>query len=134
MTSSQKSQERQRLPINWITALFAKFQVRYGHKWFSQIDGVEEIAVNEWADYLHGLTGEQIKKGLDGWDGDWPPSAAEFKKACQDKKDEFGIGYIPECYRETKRERLIESDENKAKHKAAYESVMKGLKNILKKS
>jgi len=46
--------------------------------------------------------------------------------------NEFGLDYIPECYRETKRERLIESDENKEKHEAAYKSGMTNLKNILK--
>lgn len=138
-TNSKKSQSttstQTGLPISWISALFSKFQIRYGHKFTSTIEGIEEQAVNEWAEGLAGLTGEQIANGLKVWDGDWPPSMPEFQKACTGKGiNDFGLDYVPECYRETKRERLLESDENKAKHKAAYESGMKGLKEIFNKS
>jgi len=98
------------------------------------MEGIEEVAVVEWSQGLSGLTGEQIKSGLDSLSDDWPPSLPAFRALCEGKKaDEFGIGYVPECYRETKRERLLESDENKAAHKAAYESGMSGLKDILNK-
>lgn len=122
------------IPISWVSALFAKFQVRYGHKWVSTIEGIEETAVTEWSQGLAGLTGEQIKFGLDSLVDEWPPSLPAFRAACTGKGvNDFGLDYVPECYRETKRERLIESDENKEKHKAAYKSGMSGLKNILNK-
>lgn len=135
LTNSQRLPEtRDRLPINWVTALFAKFQVRYGHKWISQIDGVEELAVNEWAERLGGLSGEQIKFGLDNWDGDWPPSADEFKKACLNKKTNgFGLDYIPEYHRIKNPERLLESDEVKERRKAAHAKGMTALRDVIKK-
>ena len=134
-----KSQERQpqeaKLSEVWIAALFKKLQARYGHKWSTAIEGIEQTAVTEWAEGLAGLSGGQIKHGLDNWNADWPPALPEFKNACLNKGvNEFGLDYVPECYRETKRERLIESDENKEKHKEAYKSGMSGLKDILKKS
>lgn len=137
MTNSTTSQKRpssaEKLSDVWIAALFKKLQARYGHKWSTAIEGIEKVAVNEWAEGLAGLSGDQIKHGLDNWNESWPPSMPEFKNVCLNKGiNEFGLDYVPECYRETKRERLIESDENKAKHKAAYESGMKGIKDVLK--
>lgn len=46
------------------------------------MEGIEEMAVNEWSIGLSGLTGEQIKKGLDTWQESWPPSLPEFREAC----------------------------------------------------
>lgn len=67
-----------------IARLFARLQARYGHKWTSQIPNAEmvRLAAAEWADGLAGLTNEQIAEGLAEWDGDWPPSLPEFRKAC----------------------------------------------------
>lgn len=115
----------------------------YGHK-FSATYGESAIngnslseAARTWSVGLRGLTGEQIAKGLHeciASGESWPPALPEFVSMCKGKAiNDFGLDYVPECYRETKRERLLESDENKAKHKAAYEKGMGGLKNILKK-
>ena len=138
MTNSINSHERQSTGENlsevWVLALFKKFQARYLSKWTSSFEGIEEIAVKEWAQVLAGLTGEQISIGLNNLSDEWPPSATGFRAICEGKAvNGFGLTYIPECYREKKRERLLESDENKAKHKAAYKSGMSGLKNILKR-
>lgn len=135
MTKSQTSQETvtSRLPADWVAALFAKFQVRYGHKWVSQIDGLEKIAASEWGSHLFGLTGEQIKHGLETWNGDWPPSATEFRKACEGKAvNEFGLDYIPECHRIKNPERLLESDELKAHRREVGKKGVADLKTILK--
>lgn len=36
----------------------------------------------EWAQGLGGLSGEQIRRGLDSWQEPWPPSLPEFRRAC----------------------------------------------------
>ena len=36
----------------------------------------------EWSHGLAGLTGEQIRRGLDTWQEAWPPSLPEFRRAC----------------------------------------------------
>lgn len=41
----------------------------------------------EWANGLAGMTGEQIRCGLDTWGEPWPPSLPEFRKACKGKDD-----------------------------------------------
>ncbi len=109
------------MPISWVSALFKKFQMRYGHRWVSAIEGIEEETAIEWQEGLRGITGEQIKHGLNSWDGDWPPSREEFKKACLGNQiNEFGLDYTPECYRkqpERKRERLLSSDSREARRK-----------------
>ncbi len=73
------------LPDKWVIELFARFQVRYLHKWTSAIDGIEELAVSEWAQILTGITGEQIKTGLANLDSEWPPTAQGFRDLCVSK-------------------------------------------------
>jgi hypothetical protein len=78
------------IPTSWVSALFKHFQVIYGHKFNSMIDGIEDLAAREWAGALEGLTGEQIKSGLrlcgmrkiQVGKEDWPPTPAEFRAMC----------------------------------------------------
>lgn len=67
-----------------MSALFSKFQVRYGAKWTSALSSPEliRLAVTEWSEQLAGVTGEQVRRGLAVWDEDWPPSSPQFRKAC----------------------------------------------------
>jgi len=67
---------------SWITALFAKLQARYLHKWTSAIEGIEELAASEWGIVLADVTGEQIKTGLANLDSEWPPTAQGFRDLC----------------------------------------------------
>jgi hypothetical protein len=123
------------LPAHWISALFKKFQARYLHKWTSAIEGIEEVAVEEWSQALAGLTGDQLKNGIDSWKGDWPPTAEEFRSACIGKaKNGFGLDYIPECYRDEPvidESKLLSSDQREAakeKHKKEWEEMKAKLK------
>ena len=121
-----------------MAALFAKLQGRYGTKFVAQFEGIERVAMDEWAQGLSGITGEQIATGLRLWQEDWPPSLPEFRNACLGKtngKNEFGLDYIPEYYREAKvtdRARLLSSDERDARreknrrHTAAMMAILKG--------
>ena len=108
------------LPAHWVSALFKKFQVRYGHKFTTSIDGLESLAIDEWAKGLSGVTGEQIKHGLEVWAGEWPPSLAEFRDVCTGKSkelNEFGLNYVPEVYRipERRPEKLLSGPEREAR-------------------
>lgn len=133
MSSQRKQSNENGLSEVWVLALFKKLQAIYLTKWTSALEGIEETAMVEWSQALRGLTGEQIKKGLDSLSEEWPPSAISFRALCEGKAvNGFGLDYVPECYRETKRERLIESDENKAKHKKAYTIGMGNLKDVLR--
>ena len=42
-----------------------------------------EVAIKEWGNGLAGLTADDVKRGLEVWQEDWPPSLPEFKKACK---------------------------------------------------
>ena len=77
-----KTSKRTGLPVHWITELFKVFQSRYFAKWTKPIEGIEERAVKEWAAGLDGITGDQLKAGVDNWKNDWPPSLPEFKACC----------------------------------------------------
>ena len=84
------------LPSKWIAALFGKFAVRYGHKWTSAYpESLLAAAVQEWAEGLGGLTGQQLRRGLDMWDEDWPPSLSEFRKACLPSPEYRTAAYRP---------------------------------------
>jgi len=58
-------------------------QARYLQKWSGAIAGIEEIAIQEWAEVLSGLDGDQIKYGLHYLPSDWPPTAMEFRDLCK---------------------------------------------------
>lgn len=45
--------------------------------------------MDEWRQGLAGMTGEQIKRGLETWDGEWPPSLPEFRNACTGHRDDW---------------------------------------------
>ena len=132
MNSQKRQSNENGLSEVWVLALFKKLQALYLTKWTSALEGIEETAMVEWSQALSGLTGEQIKNGLDSLSDEWPPSAIGFRALCEGKGvNGFGLDYQPECYREIKRERLIESDENKEKHRKAYSAGMGNLKSIL---
>lgn len=133
------SSEKQRLAEHWTAAIFKRMQARYGHKWVSAIDGIELEAVKEWSEGLAGFTPEQIKRGLDGWSEDWPPSLPEFQKECKGEKsgkNEFGLDYVPEYYRAQPimdNDRLLSSDERDARReggKAKIRQILNGLKGV----
>ena len=83
------------LAAETVSILFSKMQVRYGHKWTSQHSNseIQLLALTEWAEGLAGLTNEEIKTGLDRWDGDWPPSLPEFRKACLPQDEDGWLEY-----------------------------------------
>lgn len=90
MKSQDETLNRTAIPTSWISALFKHFQVIYGHKFTTIVDGLESLAVQEWSSALSGLTGDQIKEGLrmcgmrkiTNGSEDWPPTPAEFRFMC----------------------------------------------------
>ena len=110
------------MPAHWIAALFKKLQARYGHKWVSAIDGIEEAAVNEWCEQLAGIAGVQIAHGLHEWSEDWPPSSTEFRKCClghDDKPKRQTSTYIalPHAERLEENKEMVDSERKKLKKK-----------------
>lgn len=101
------------------------------HKWTSGLEGIEATAVDEWSRKLAGLSGEEIKRGLDDWNEDWPPSADEFRKCClgtRNRKNDHGLDYVPQVYRGTPqrdKSRLLSSDERDASRKEATKAFGK---------
>jgi len=84
-----------------------------------------------WGSGLAGITGEQIATGLraccDDSTGEWP-SLPWFKSKCLGKaKNEFGLDYIPECYRTRPpvldASRLLSSDERDEKRRKGAEQL-----------
>ena len=110
------------MPKKWIAALFLKLQSIYGHRWTVSFQGIEEMAMREWAIGLADMTPEAIRRGIDNLNGEWPPTLPEFKKLCTGRAiNEFGLDYVPQCYRETRHERLLDQprDEEAAKRHLA---------------
>lgn len=73
----------------WIAKLFGKLHARYGRTWSSQwsTDELQRMAHAEWSARLAGLTGEDIKRGLDTYRGEWPPTVEQFRNACLQTQD-----------------------------------------------
>lgn len=99
------------------------------HKWVSAMEGIEHLAVREWSQGLTGLTSDQIKHGLDTWEGEWPPTLPEYRAACLGKKiglNEFGLDFVPEYYRQQpirEQSKLLSSDERDAQRAKAKERI-----------
>lgn len=62
------------------------FQARYGRTWSSQwpTDEMQRMAMAEWSERLADLDGETIKRGLQAYRGEWPPTVEQFRNACRD--------------------------------------------------
>jgi hypothetical protein len=88
-------------------------QAVYGHRWTVSFHGIEETAMREWAMALADMTPEQIRRGLDSLNSDWPPTLPEFKRLCMGRGvNEFGLDYVPQVYRETRFERRLDAPRN----------------------
>lgn len=121
--STSSADSKTALSDKWIAALFRKFAARYMHKWTTAIEGNEVFTMREWADCLAGVTGEQIKNGLQHCDDSWPPSAMQFLKYCLTEYKEQKIEYY---------KALPESDSAKQHRKAVAAEKMKIIKELVK--
>lgn len=73
------------MPSDATKKLLLKFAVIWGKTWGDQIAGIPYRSLEEtWAEGLAGLTGDQLKTGLEHVTKTckWPPSIAEFRAAC----------------------------------------------------
>lgn len=118
--SQQKTSQKTAFPKAWVSALFIKFQARYGAKWTASIEGIEDEATSEWALQLSGLTGEDIARGLAAWSDEWPPSAPEFKKACRQ--------YVTAAHRPFDKSKALEHKPDPEKAKEAIDEMRRRLK------
>lgn len=127
--SSEPASNVSALSEHWVGALFKMLQGRYMQKWTSAMDGIEKIAVREWSLGLAGMTAADIRRGLEAWQGEWPPTLPEFAASCRRKrlgKNEFGLDYTPEVYRAAPvrdRSRLLSSADRDARRKASAKHV-----------
>lgn len=91
MTAVPASTSPSSLPDNgllmkWATALLARFAVIWPKAWADSLAGLDiHMLTAEWAKGLEGLTGEEIRHGIDHCraNNTWPPSIAEFRTACR---------------------------------------------------
>lgn len=99
------------------------------HKWTSAMSGIESTAIREWSQGLSGYTPDEIQRGLNDWNSEWPPTLLEFAAACRGKKlgkNEFGLDYVPEYHRAApvrEKSRLLSSDERDARRAQATEKI-----------
>lgn len=91
MTAVPASTSPSSLPDNgllmkWATALLARFAVIWPKAWADSLAGLDiHMLTAEWAKGLDGLTGEEIRHGIDHCraNNTWPPSIAELRTACR---------------------------------------------------
>lgn len=85
MLSPPLSVDAQPLRPDWVKALFAKLSARYGTLFADRYAGVpQDVLIAEWGAELAGLTGDDIRRGLDGCrDLKFPPTLPEFLGLCR---------------------------------------------------
>lgn len=73
-------------PSRRMMTVFEIFRRRYGRLWVA-VAGQSERALSqtmlEWQTRLSSLTDAQVRRGLDRWDGQYPPNVEEFKRVCR---------------------------------------------------
>jgi hypothetical protein len=123
------------LPRSWVARLFLKLNLAYGRLWTAHIDGIEEQAVDEWAKALADLSAEQLRHGLSRLETahpKYPPTLFEFRGLCLKRGvNEHGLTFVPEYYRETRHERLLDAprdEEAAARHIAAMRAALGGVR------
>lgn len=87
-------------------------------KWTSSIEGIEELAINEWSDVLSGITGDQVKHGLNEWKEDWPPTAHQFRSACIGEQKDWK--HKGQAYQLIDKSHMLE---NTASHETARSAI-----------
>lgn len=134
----QTCSDKPGLKIEWVAALFKRFESIWGDKWLNRVGNLEMLRVvtEDWSQALDGFTGDEIKRGIDTCRAKhtWPPSIAEFIEAARPNRDPFGIGYIPECYRrarddngqEVKKITSAASDETRINSLAECRDILRG--------
>ena len=93
-----------------------------------------ETANRTWTEAISRMSNEQIiasLKNLSEQARPHPPTLPEFVAACrqQKPKNEFGLDYVPQCYREVRAERLLtgpRDDEAGKRHLAAMRAALRG--------
>jgi hypothetical protein len=77
------------IPQKWIQKLFNEMLLAYGKKFTEQWAGADpESLQRHWATKLAGMTGPEMKRGVDKLDSrDWPPTLPEFIKMCKPSVD-----------------------------------------------
>jgi hypothetical protein len=90
----------------------------YGRLWTSHIDGIEDEAVDEWCVALADLSADQIRYGLAQLETahpKYPPTLFEFRNLCRKRAiNGYGLDYVPQYYRETRHERLLDAPRDEA--------------------
>lgn len=91
------------MPKSWGTELFRRFEALYRAKFTDNFATEDDVAewVSIWTRALAGVTGEQIKLGLDrcAREREWPPiEPAGFLKLLEPRTDELGIPSAEEAF------------------------------------
>lgn len=84
-----------------VKSLFLVMQAHFGHKWTTTYDDpqVMRVAVTEWHRVLKGFRPEDIRRAIEEWAGDWPPSLPEFARLCLPPLETLGYAIEAEVRR-----------------------------------
>lgn len=84
MSSNQSRDSDKARHIKRTQRLFAKLTAMYGETFRRNLgsDQQAQLVMAEWTDQLYRFTDEQILRGLDNLESQYPPSLPEFKKLC----------------------------------------------------
>ena len=74
------------LPKQAVLAIWETFRIRYQDLWTRKTgtsrQDMERILL-DWQKVLKNLSPEDIQRGLDNWDSEFPPNVMQFRTACK---------------------------------------------------
>jgi len=118
-----------------IVNLFSLFHAKYGNRWVSSYpdDDILRLAVKVWTDELSDFPESWVARGVKKWNGDWPPSLPEFKKACLPSFDEIGYDIHNEAIRmaagDSYNFKRMPADRANIAYKNAYSELVLDMQN-----
>ncbi len=79
------------LQSTWVDRIHTRLLVRYGTGWLRMWEGIDQEAVKaDWAEELHGLSGESLAYALDHLPADRPPTATQLKALALNRTNHSG--------------------------------------------
>jgi hypothetical protein len=116
----------------WISTIFEMLRRRYDAQWTAKAGGDDKIEarkiMDSWAEVLHDITPEEIRRGFELIDlqaPEHPPNVMQFKRMCRPIEDKMSL-----AHRDYFRDSAVAHYKCLPKPKADKQKAMAEIENI----